>query len=57
MGFLVIGDGSAVPWRARARSSSFCNLSVTQELCQGCLLADVPAIVGSLDIVLGEVDR
>lgn len=57
MGFMVIGDGTAVPWRVRARSSSFCNLSVVSELCRGCLIADVPAIVGSLDIVLGEIDR
>ena len=57
MGFYLVSDGSAIPWRARARSSSFCNLSVTEELCQGCLLADVPAIVGSLDIVMGEIDR
>jgi NADH-quinone oxidoreductase subunit D len=57
MGFYLISDGSAVPWRFRIRSSSFCNLSVTTELCRGCLLADVPAIIGSLDLVLGEIDR
>ncbi|MFH1918590.1 MAG: NADH-quinone oxidoreductase subunit D [Planctomycetota bacterium] len=57
MGFMVIGDGSAIPWRVRARSSCFSNLSVTSELCRGCLVADIPAIVGSLDIVLGEIDR
>ncbi len=57
MGFYVVGDGSAIPWRARARSSSFSNLSVVHELCRGCLIADVPAIVGSLDIVMGEIDR
>ena len=57
MGFYLVSDGSAIPWRARARSSCFCNLSVTSELCRGCLLADVPAVVGSLDIVLGEIDR
>jgi NADH-quinone oxidoreductase subunit D len=57
MGFMVISDGSAVPWRVRARSSSFCNLSVMSELCRGCLIADVPAVLGSLDIVLGEIDR
>jgi NADH-quinone oxidoreductase subunit D len=57
MGFMIISDGSAVPWRVRARSSSFCNLSVVSELCRGCLLADVPAVVGSLDLVLGEIDR
>lgn len=57
MGFYVVGDGTAVPWRARARSSSFSNLAVVHELCRGCLIADVPAIVGSLDIVMGEIDR
>jgi NADH-quinone oxidoreductase subunit D len=57
MGFYLVSDGEAIPWRVRARSSSFCNLSVTSELCQGCLIADVPAIVGSLDIVMGEIDR
>jgi NADH-quinone oxidoreductase subunit D len=57
MGFYIVSDGTAIPWRARARSSSFCNLSVAHELCRGCLIADVPAIVGSLDIVMGEIDR
>jgi NADH-quinone oxidoreductase subunit D len=57
MGFMIISDGSPVPWRVRIRSSTFCNLSVTSELCRGVLVADVPAIVASLDIVLGEIDR
>lgn len=57
MGFFVVGNGTPIPQRVRARSSSFCNLSVTHEICRGCLLADVPAIVGSLDIVMGEIDR
>jgi NADH-quinone oxidoreductase subunit D len=59
MGFYVVGRPSKdqVPLRVRARSSCFCNLSVCNELCQGCLIADVPAIVGSIDIVVGEVDR
>ena len=57
MGFMVVGDGTATPWRVRARSSSFSNLSPLAEMCRGCLVADVPAIVGSLDIVLGEIDR
>ena len=57
MGFYLVSSGEAIPWRARARSSCFCNLSVTSELCRGCLIADVPAIVGSLDIVMGEIDR
>jgi NADH-quinone oxidoreductase subunit D len=57
MGFYIIGNDNAVPLRARAKSSSFCNLSVTGPLCQGCLIADIPAIVGSLDVVMGEIDR
>jgi NADH-quinone oxidoreductase subunit D len=58
MGFYICSlGGGAIPWRVRARSSSFCNLSPTHELCRGCLIADVPAIVGSLDIVMGEIDR
>lgn len=59
MGFYVVGSNAkgAVPLRVRARSSSFCNLSVTNAICGGCLIADVPAIVGSIDIVMGEIDR
>jgi NADH-quinone oxidoreductase subunit D len=57
MGFYIVSDGNAIPWRARARSSCFTNLSPVHEMCRGCLIADVPAIVGSLDIVMGEIDR
>ena len=59
MGFHVVGRPAKenVPLRVRARSSCFANLSVTGELCKGCLIADVPAIVGSIDIVMGEIDR
>ena len=53
----IVSNGDDKPFRARAKSSCFCNLSVTAELCQGCLIADIPAIVGSLDIVMGEIDR
>jgi NADH-quinone oxidoreductase subunit D len=59
MGFYVVGrfTKDPVPLRVKARSSCFCNLSVTNEICRGCLIADIPAIVGSLDFVMGEVDR
>jgi NADH-quinone oxidoreductase subunit D len=57
MGFMIISNGAAVPWRVRIRSSSFCNLSASAEMCRGMLIADVAAIVASLDIVLGEIDR
>jgi NADH-quinone oxidoreductase subunit D len=57
MGFYVVSDGNAIPWRARARSSCFSNLWITGQLCRGCLIADIPSIVGSLDVVMGEIDR
>ncbi|MCA9269307.1 MAG: NADH-quinone oxidoreductase subunit D [Planctomycetales bacterium] len=57
MGFYLVSSGDSIPWRVRARSSSFCNLSITHALCRGVLIADIPAIVGSLDIVMGEIDR
>lgn len=57
MGFHLVGNNDAEPLRVRAKSSCFCNLSVTEHLCRGCLIADIPAIVGSLDIVMGEIDR
>jgi NADH-quinone oxidoreductase subunit D len=57
MGFYVVGNGEGNPLRLRAKSSCFCNVSVTDQICQGVPLADIPAIVGSLDIVMGEFDR
>jgi len=57
MGFYVVGNGNAEPLRTRAKSSCFCNLSITDKICEGVPLADVPAVVGSLDIVMGEIDR
>ena len=43
--------------RVRARSSSMATLSVAGKICEGCLIADIPAIIGSIDIVMGEIDR
>ncbi|MBI3991344.1 MAG: NADH-quinone oxidoreductase subunit D, partial [Candidatus Omnitrophica bacterium] len=57
LGFYIISDGSSKPFRMKIRTPSFCNLSVLPELCRGVLVADVVAILGSIDIVLGEVDR
>ncbi|MGB4260070.1 MAG: NADH-quinone oxidoreductase subunit D [Phycisphaerae bacterium] len=57
LGFLVVGDGSAIPYRVKVRGPCFCNLSITSHVCREVLLADVPAIIGSIDIVMGEVDR
>jgi NADH-quinone oxidoreductase subunit D len=57
MGFMIISNGTPVPWRVRIRSSSFCNLSAMSEMCRGVFVADLPAVLASLDIVLGEIDR
>jgi NADH-quinone oxidoreductase subunit D len=57
MGFYIVGNGEANPLRVRAKSSCFCNLSITNPICKDFLLGDIPAIVGSLDIVMGEIDR
>ncbi|MEE8170187.1 MAG: NADH-quinone oxidoreductase subunit D [Phycisphaerae bacterium] len=57
LGFYVVGDGSQIPYRVKARAACFCNLSVLTHIARNCLLADVPAIIGSIDIVMGEVDR
>jgi NADH-quinone oxidoreductase subunit D len=57
LGFYVRGDGSAIPARVKARGPSFCNLCVLEHAGKNCLLADIPAIIGSMDVVMGEVDR
>ncbi len=57
LGYYIISDGSTSPYRVKARSPAFCNLSVMAEISRGAMIADMVAIVGSIDIVLGEVDR
>lgn len=57
VGYYVVSEGSTVPWRVRIRSPSFCNLSITEKVVPGLMVADVVAWIGSLDIVLGDVDR
>jgi NADH-quinone oxidoreductase subunit D len=57
LGFFIESQGGPIPYRVHIRGPSFINLAVTTELCRNVLLADVPAIVGSIDIVMGEVDR
>jgi len=57
LGFYLVCDGGAVPARVKVRGPSFCNLSILNEVARDCLLGDVPAIVGSIDVVMGEVDR
>ena len=57
LGFYVRGDGSAIPYRVKARGPSFSNLSILTHICRDILIADMPAIIASIDIVMGEVDR
>jgi NADH-quinone oxidoreductase subunit D len=57
MGYYVVSDGTSKPYRVHMRNPSFATLQALQTMCQGRLLADVVAVVGSIDIVLGEIDR
>jgi len=57
LGFYVISDGSASPYRYRVRPPSLINLTILEDMCIGHTIADAVIILGSVDIVLGEVDR
>ena len=58
LGFFIVSDGKSThPYRFRVRPPSFCNLQGLRPLIKGHLIADVVALIGSLDVVLGEVDR
>jgi len=57
IGFYLISDGSPSPYRYRVRAPSFVNLTILEDLCLGHTVADAVIILGSIDIVLGEVDR
>ena len=57
IGFYLISDGSPNPYRYRIRPPSFVNLTILEDLCLGHSIADAVIILGSIDIVLGEVDR
>ena len=57
LGFYLVSDGSAQPWRYHVRAPSFINLTVLEDLCLGHKVADAVVILGSIDIVLGEVDH
>jgi NADH-quinone oxidoreductase subunit D len=57
MGYYVVSDGSGKPYRFHMRAPSFYNLEALPTMAEGCLVSDMIAIIGSIDIVLGEVDR
>jgi len=57
LGYYIVSDGSNKPYRVRVRPPCFVNLSALPKMIEGRLIADVVAVIGSIDIVLGEVDR
>ncbi len=57
MGYHVVSDGTAKPYRVHMRYPGFASLQALETMCQGRMLADVVAVIGSIDIVLGEIDR
>jgi NADH-quinone oxidoreductase subunit D len=57
LGFLLVSDGSNRPYRCKVRAPSFSNLSALPHMAKGELLPDLVAVIGSIDIVLGDVDR
>lgn len=57
LGFYIISDGSSQPYRLKIRAPSYVNLQSLPLMCEGRMIADVIACIGSIDIVLGEVDR
>lgn len=57
LGYYFVSDGTSLPYRFRVRSPDFVNLGVLPHLAQGAMLADVVALIGTIDIVLGSVDR
>ena len=57
LGFYLISENKTEPYRYRVRPPSFINLTTLESMCLGHVIADVMVILGSIDIVLGEVDR
>ena len=57
LGFYIVSDGGNKPYRLRIRPPSFVNLQVIEKMAKGAMIADLVAVIGTLDIVLGEIDR
>ena len=57
MNYYVVSDGTAKPYRVHMRNADYANLQALEVMCKGRLLADVVAVIGSIDIVLGAIDR
>jgi NADH-quinone oxidoreductase subunit C/D len=57
LGFYIVSDGSAKPYRLKIRSPSLCNYSAIEKLAEGAMIADLVSIIGSLNVIGGEIDR
>jgi NADH-quinone oxidoreductase subunit D len=57
LGYYIVSDGTATPFRVKVKAPCFVNLSALPAMCRGAMIADIVAVLGSIDIVLGEVDR
>ncbi|HSZ60516.1 MAG TPA: NADH dehydrogenase (quinone) subunit D [Terriglobales bacterium] len=57
MGYYVVSDGTAKPYRVHMRAPSYANLQTLSKMCEGQLIADVIAAIGSIDVILGDIDR
>ncbi len=57
LGYYIVSDGSSKPYRMRIRPPSFVNLQAIEQMSTGTMIADLVAVIGTLDIVLGEIDR
>jgi NADH-quinone oxidoreductase subunit D len=57
LGFYINSRGGGTPYRLKIRGPSFVNLSILSELLPGCMISDIPIVLGSLDFVMGESDR
>jgi len=57
MGYYIVSDGTAKPYRVHMRGPSYANLQTLAKMCEGELIADVVAAIGSIDVVLGDIDR
>ena len=57
MGYYIVSDGTAKPYRVHMRGPSYANLQALSKMCEGHLIADVIAAIGSIDVVLGDIDR
>jgi len=57
MGYYIVSQGGRIPYRVKIRSASFSNISIMSKIAVGQLIPDLVATMGSLDFVLGDVDR